>query len=216
MVLQLSGEIIQCEDADNKQTALGPITLRRTRQGLLVTNDSRVREFGYAEPTISVMEQLNLADGDYTNYIEHEQFVQDTKIIWEARCRELQTQAQVMSKMSNTYFEMSDVSGQKIVVYANSGMLELRRCIEAKEVTILNKLNNCYEDVPVQLAEGTPRFLKDGKFIVNSSRVVNCDGWFRQYNVDDNLVLRVKGNEILVARIPKPSIYRLGNTHFSH
>jgi hypothetical protein len=177
-----------------------------TTQGLLVTKDERAKQFPVARPSDSLDRQIQLADGDLHSHIEHEERIEGDEQNWAMHCQQIQLNMQFFLTHENKFFRLA-FDRDEIVVYADSGMLFLPKCELVTSLTFIDNLENCYEDVPIRLANRSAAFLKQGQFIVHTSRLVSCAEVNSKTNVADKFIVSVKGNRIVLQPISARQLY---------
>jgi hypothetical protein len=185
-----------------------PLTVIKTKQGLFVTTDIRGKTFQPASPSISLVEQLNLADGNYAQYIEHEAILNNSKALWATHCQQLQQDMQLYKLHDRSYFLNKDINGKEVVFYSDKGTLYQPRCGKESTLQVLDNISNCYEDLPIKLTKyNFTGFLQQDRFIINSSRKRNCSTVDRQYNINSSLIIQQKGMQIILQFVAARSLY---------
>jgi hypothetical protein len=192
-----------------------PIELWLTTQGLLVTQDARVRQFPTAKPSDSLERQIQLADGDLNSYIEHEQRIENEDLMWDIHCKQLQYNIQLMFNANKKFFRLYP-NNEELILYANNGVLYLPKCELVTSISFVDNLENCYEDVPIRLANQSVAFLKQGKFIVHESRLVSCGVVNSQTNIADKIIVSVKGNRVTLQPLSPRHTYVIRPIHLKH
>ena len=206
LLLQIKSQSITTCSPEATKVLTKPIELWTTTQGLLVTKDIRAKQFPVAKQSDSLDRQIQLADGDLHIHKEHEERIEDDERNWAMHCRQIQLNMQLFLTHENKFFRLA-FDQDEIFVYADNGMLYLPKCELVSSLTFFDRLENCYEDVPIRLANQAVAFLKQGQFIVNKSRLVSCENVNSQINVADKVVVNVKGNRITLQPLAPRQLY---------
>ena len=192
-----------------------PITVQQTKQGLFLTRDSRARAFRPAITSASLIEQLSLADGDFTSYLRHDQILKNAQVIWITHCKQLEQDMQVYKLFQNKYFIFKDVNQKDTVLYADRGMLYQPDCKKENQVVPIDGLNNCYEDLPIKV-NGQTRFLKQDVFITETTRTIDCLTLNKQYFINQSLIIQQKGRNVIYTALSKTNMFRPTPYQYEH
>ena len=214
LLLQIkSKNLTSCSPQSTRLSA--PIELWITTQGLLITQDQRAREFPTAKPSDSLERQIQLADGDLNSYMEHEQRIENEERMWDFHCKHLQFNMQLMLNANKKFFRLHPNEAE-LILYVNNGVLYLPKCEQVTSISFIDNLDKCYEDVPVRLPNQAVAFLKQGKFIVNESRLVSCGGVNSHTNIADKIIVIVKGNRVTFQPFSPRNTYVIRPMHLEH
>jgi hypothetical protein len=193
------------------------LKLTKTKQGLFVTTDERGKTFHAAKPTSSLIEQLNLADGDYQRYMAHQAVLRNSKALWATHCRQIEQDMQVYKLQDRAYFINNDINNKQIVYYANKGLLYQPMCLKVQQIQLLNDLGNCYADLPIRIISvNVSAFLTQDRFIINSSRILPCEKIDRRYLINDSFIVQQQGKRLTLQHVPRRSVYEPAPYQLNH
>ena len=206
ILLQLVNSFETCGETQSNKNKNTTMTVFQTRQGLLVTTDKRAQELPKAVYSSSLIEQLNLADGDYTNYMYFERDTEHHRIIMQIHCEHAKIMHQLHALQDNTFLRHRDLDNNDLVIFSQKGLLYVPQCYPVRALSLLTNLTKCYKDIPIKVGN-TTGFLKQGQIIASNSEIIDCAEQNRKVNIGDKIVIHTIGNQVNILPITARQIY---------
>jgi hypothetical protein len=207
LLLQLVNSFETCagvQSSDKNKT----MTVFQTRQGLLVTTDVRAQKLPKAVYSNSLLEQLNLADGDYNDYMYFEKDTENHRKIMQIHCEHAKIMHQLHALQDNTFLRLKDLDNNEVVIFSQKGLLYVPKCYSIPAISVLMNLTKCYKDLPIRVGN-TTGFLKEGQIITSDSEIINCAEQNKKVNIGDKIVIHTVGNQVDILPITPRQVYVL-------
>jgi hypothetical protein len=165
-------ETLKCRTHQDGTTTLRVFT---TAEGLMLSIDELWHSFPLINgSSLLVANEFLLADRDF----EGRKLYRLYDHISEQLCLIFLSTLRALSRLVDEYVRIEDNSGNKIIVYADSGNLYVPTCTKVNTTYILtNNFSNCYEDLPVvfdYFNRNVTAFLTTDLILRPTSRRIDC------------------------------------------
>ena len=186
------------------------IALFSTSEGLYVSNQQiNITNFDTNVVDPSTIEQLTLADNDYTanTLTELNQKISNTNN--QKQCFLFQSLLRTISQIEDAFHAIHDLEGNDLIIYSLNHNLYLPRCITITNFTIVNGTEYCFDDFPVMLSPKTMAFLTPNGILRKTSKITTCQSKPIETNIQDKYLVRKTNTNISITMINATELYTM-------
>ena len=161
----------------DNQTLCGSMKAWKTVEGFYLTKDDEATKLSKSTNDIKTIDNLILTEMDYQtanvlNLITNLFLSTNEKI-----CQLYKTFTYLFTKMDDEFFLFNDFNGNEGILYSDDGRIFIPECMIIEEIEIIEKTEQCYKDIPVQLEYKNNTlnlFLTQERIIKSTSKIAPC------------------------------------------
>ena len=181
-----------------------------TTEGVYLTwepNAKTLDQKTYMRTEISRMFEFIAAEKDYEEHLNAVLSEKENQMI----CMNLLTSLQLFRNQEDQYLIMKDRNQNKVVYSTSHGVVFVPKCVNVKEIDVLENQDKCYFDVPVTFElekQNHTGFLNDLGIIRKVGKTVDCE--------DFHSLTRLHENRIVIERTKRSSNQKASSSKSNH
>ena len=201
LLFQLTAEFRDCD-----------LDIYSTTSGLFVSTNNDSLKLDKSPMEISTLNELILADIDYKTIKTYKALMENQQVFYQKLCNIFFNSIRTMSKNSDQYITLYDISGEELVIHVKNGIPFIPHCNILESITIKNFSTECFEDIPVEIIVDKKRsrvFLQSYGILKQETRKLNdCDKYENTVFLPENKGLLKQIGQEIVLIIPEQIHYQ--------